>query len=392
MRISRVCLIGLLGLMIVGCGGGAEETPTPAPVGAFAQLVSVTGEVVPKRWADLSVQAGGVVNEVMVEPGDEVAAGDVLLRLEATDAELAVQQAEAALASAQAKLARLKALPRPEDVAEAEERVQAAQAAVSQAASERDQLGAGTLEADIADAEAQVAEAEAERKEAQMNYDEVHRQVENGKLDDWRETEAALRLRAAEQALESAQLELTQLQESRQSRTQEANAGVWMAAAERDVAEARMALVQAGAAAEEIALAATTVTEAKIELDAARVHLERCDLRAPFAGTVGDVEIEPGEEVVAGDVVATMGDLSELRVETTDLDEIDVARVAVGQAADVTFDAFPERVFAGRVTRINPMAEPGAGGVNYTVLIELGTLDPAIRWGMTAFVDIEAGE
>jgi HlyD family secretion protein len=80
-----------------------------------------------------------------------------------------------------------------------------------------------------------------------------------------------------------------------------------------------------------------------------------------------------------------------LWVETTDLDEIDVARVDVGQEVDVTFDALPDRVFTGRVKRISPMAESDGGGVNYTAIVELQELDPAIRWGMTAFVDIEAG-
>jgi len=42
--------------------------------------------------------------------------------------------------------------------------------------------------------------------------------------------------------------------------------------------------------------------------------------------------------------------------------------------------------------RISPMAEPGAGGVNYTVVVTLDESDPAIRWGMTAFVDIEVGK
>ena len=79
-------------------------------------------------------------------------------------------------------------------------------------------------------------------------------------------------------------------------------------------------------------------------------------------------------------------------METTDLDEIDVARVAAGQAAAITFDALPERVFAARVTRVSPMAEPGTGGVNFTAVLELEETDPALRWGMTAFVDIEVGE
>jgi multidrug efflux pump subunit AcrA (membrane-fusion protein) len=86
--------------------------------------------------------------------------------------------------------------------------------------------------------------------------------------------------------------------------------------------------------------------------------------------------------------VLVLGDVSTLRVETTDLEEIDVAQVDVGQEATVTFDALSERVFAGHVTWVSPMAEPGAGGIHYTVIIELDEIDPVIRWGMTAFVDI----
>ena len=75
--------------------------------------------------------------------------------------------------------------------------------------------------------------------------------------------------------------------------------------------------------------------------------------------------------IAPGQPLLTLGDLATLRVETTDLDEIDVARVALGQQVDVTFDALPEQVFVGRVTRISPMAAPGSGGVNYTVVIAL---------------------
>ncbi len=69
-----------------------------------------------------------------------------------------------------------------------------------------------------------------------------------------------------------------------------------------------------------------------------------------------------------------------------------MVRVAAGQQVAVTFDALPDRVFQGQVTRISPMAESGTGGVHYTTVIALEEMDPALRWGMTAFVDIEAGE
>ena len=384
-RIPLIIATGLLTLSLVGCASQGEETATPEMAVDFVPVVSVTGEVVPAEWTNLSIQRGGTVVEVLVEPGDEVAAGDLLVRLDSTDAQLAVQQAEAALEAAQARLALLKATPRSQEIAVLQEQVESAEAAVSQATAQRNQLTAGATEAEIAAAKTEVAAAEAERKQAQIRYDEI----QGKKVEDWVETEAILRLRAAEQALEAAQVALTQVRRGSGARVREADAAVQAAAARRDVAQAQLDLLQAGATAQEAAVVQAGVTQAQVELDAAQVALERCKLHAPFDGTIGAVNVREEELVAPGDSLVTLGDLSTLRVETTDLDEIDVARVAVGQEVALTFDALPERVFAGRVTRVSSMAEPGSGGVNYTVVVELDELDPAIRWGMTAFVDIE---
>jgi HlyD family secretion protein len=81
--------------------------------------------------------------------------------------------------------------------------------------------------------------------------------------------------------------------------------------------------------------------------------------------------------------------MSNLHIETTDLSEVDVARVSLGQPVHVTFDALKGKTLIGRVTRIAPMSSATQGGVNYTVLVELDQLDPALRWGMTAFTDIQ---
>ncbi|GAG91557.1 unnamed protein product, partial [marine sediment metagenome] len=53
-----------------------------------------------------------------------------------------------------------------------------------------------------------------------------------------------------------------------------------------------------------------------------------------------------------------------------------------------TLDALPELVLEGTVVSIAPKAAAGAG-VNYPVIIKLSEIPPALRWGMTAFVDIE---
>jgi HlyD family secretion protein len=153
-------------------------------------------------------------------------------------------------------------------------------------------------------------------------------------------------------------------------------------------AEARRALLAAGPTETQRAEAQAAVDQARAALQAAQATLAQAELRSPIQGTVTAVAIRRGEFAVAGTPVVTVGDLSHLQVETTDLNEVDVARVRVGQEVTLTFDALPAKSLRGRVVRIAPMASGQGGGVNYTVTIELEEQDPALRWGMTAFVDI----
>jgi HlyD family secretion protein len=63
--------------------------------------------------------------------------------------------------------------------------------------------------------------------------------------------------------------------------------------------------------------------------------------------------------------------------------------VAVGQPVKVTVDALPDQEFQGIVTEIAPRSETKRGDVTYTVSIKLtDATDAPLRWGMTAFVDI----
>jgi len=404
MMTKKTIIAGLVVLAVIlsGCGASAEETATPEVETAFVPVVSVTGEVVPAVWATLSAQTGGVVMEVLVEQGDEVAAGDLLVRLDPTDAQLALQQADAALGAAQAQLALLKAGPRPEQVAVAEAQIEAAQTVISQTITQRNQLWSGATEAEIAAAQAQVAAAQAEQLAARESHDQTMKCYDVPQPDGSTkqvcpalgtlEEQTRYNLHAADEALAAAQAQVDALKAGSYHQVRVAEAGVSAAEAQQNIAQAQLDLLQAGATAEEIAVAETAVTQAEATLEAVRVALDRCEIHAPFAGTAGTVDVRVGELVAPDQSLITLGDLTTLRVETTDLDEIDVARVAVGQQAMLTFDALLERVFTGRVTRISPMAEPGAGGVNYTVIVALEETDPAILWGMTAFVDIEVGE
>jgi len=162
------------------------------------------------------------------------------------------------------------------------------------------------------------------------------------------------------------------------------------AEAQLSTSQAQLELLKAGATREEIAVAEAAVRQAEIVLTDAQTALERCEIHAPFAGTVGAVHTRMGELVAIGQPLVTLGDQATLHVETTDLDDVDVAKVSVGQKAIVSFPALPGRDFTGRVARISPMAEPDyVGGYNYTVIIELDEVVPEILWGMDAFVSIE---
>lgn len=397
----RWAFLGLIviAMLLSACGGGAEPTPTPFPEQTFGSVVSVTGEVLPAAWTTVSAQAGGTAVEVLVNPGDEVAADDLLIRLDPADAELAVRRAEVALEAAKLRLAVLESRPRPEAVAVAEARLEATKPSVDQAQARLAQLQAGSLDAEIAAAKAQVTLAEIdelvayELHEDTMECFDVEIPGEGRKeicpLLGPPEEKARFRLQAAREELAAGRSQFQALIGQRDDRLRSAELAVERAREQQDGAEAQLAQVKTGATPEEIAAAEATLRQAEVTLRKAEVALDRTHVKAPLAGTVGMVQVREHELVAPAQPLVTIGDLTSLRVETTDLDEIDVARVEVGQHADVTFDALPDEVFAGRVTRISPMAEAGGAGVNYTAIVELESLDPQIRWGMTAFVDIE---
>jgi multidrug resistance efflux pump len=91
--------------------------------------------------------------------------------------------------------------------------------------------------------------------------------------------------------------------------------------------------------------------------------------------------------VMPGQVVLTLADLTQLRVETTDLSERDVAQVRLGQEAMVYVEALNVDV-PGRVALISPKASIVGGDVVYTVVIALEEQAQGLRLGMSVEVEI----
>ncbi|MBI1196917.1 MAG: efflux RND transporter periplasmic adaptor subunit [Phenylobacterium sp.] len=88
----------------------------------------------------------------------------------------------------------------------------------------------------------------------------------------------------------------------------------------------------------------------------ARARLADYRIKAPFAGRVIRREAEPGDLASVGKAMFVVADTGALRI-TADIDERDVGRLAVGQAAAVRSDSFPGQVFDARISEITPQGD-----------------------------------
>jgi HlyD family secretion protein len=132
------------------------------------------------------------------------------------------------------------------------------------------------------------------------------------------------------------------------------------------------------------------VAQAQATLREANEQLGKTILRAPMAGKITRLAVEQGEVALASTfsretgLLMTISDLSVIQINVR-VDETDVVRVAEGDSAEVTIDAFPDTTFAGRVTKISQSAiQAAAGGsgdraVDYDVEVRLDNPPPDIR-------------
>ena len=396
----RLCVITLI--ILTGCNPTPENIPIAAIDDDYTPMVSVTGTLRPVKWANVSAQTGGLVIEILVSDGDTVAEGAVLFKIDDQDARHALTQSQSALNVAKAQLTQMQRGPQGEDIAVADAQLVAAQTAISQTISQRESLDAGGYTVQLAALNAQVEALKVERFLANQQHEDSMKcygvQQPDGTSKEHCPTlgtiEEQLRkaLHVADVALLSAETQRDHLYSEHRANINIADAGVKMAQAQVLVAQAQLAVVIAPASPENIAIAQAIVDQAQISVDIAQFAISRTEVRAPIAGVIGNLIIHEGEVLAPGIPVAVIGDLDNLRVETTDLDEIDVAQIETNQNAVVTFEAVPDETFIGTVDYISPIASPGSGGVNYTVYLSLDKRHPSLRWGMTAFVDIKTSD
>ena len=158
--------------------------------------------------------------------------------------------------------------------------------------------------------------------------------------------------------------------------------------AEASLKEAQASLGGSGsdpAAVADVNYAAAAVQEVKIAIG-------KTEIRAPFDGTVALLDVKKGEYIQPGTPVVQMVGMGGWEIETSDLTELNIAQIKVGDPAALTFDGLPDLKMSGKITHIRIYGELKNGDITYTTRIKPERQDPNLRWNMTAIATIETGK
>lgn len=294
--------IGLLALLLVGAGELFAQPPTgrattgPATQEARAEVIA-SGEVRPLRYVKLTSEINGRIQEIYVQPGEQIKKGQPLLRIDPSEE---TQSAIAQATNSEAKNAR-------NAVTAAEQDLTPAEAAAAQA----------KQKVLTAESEFNTAERELKRATDLVEANIMSRAEYDAARDRYDEAKAKL------------QKQRIALKEASESADQKR--GI--------VTEAR-----------------TRLRSAELRADQRKVVLrEKATQYSPLDGLVADLPVRVGEIAPAGSSKAlmTIADMSTIRVDVI-VDEPEISRVKVGQTAVILVDALGETKLYGVVTHKNP--------------------------------------
>ncbi len=355
--------------------------------GLLAQL-GLTGEPAGTIEASGTMEAeevviasefGGRVKEILVDEGDEVEAGQVLIRLDTDLLEAQIGEVQAAVGAARANLARVQAGARPGEIATAEAILE--QAIAARDGAERAWQDAEALRDNPQELNAQIDEARTQVELAERGVAQAQAQLQTLKIqrdayagggdDDSKTRYQALdqQVRAAKAALAiadetqvGARTNLQNLMEMRDkpialnTAVNQAGARYEDAVAAVGVAQASLDALLAKPTAEEVAVAWAQVSQAEAALGILQVQLEKMTLYSPLSGLVANRSIHMGETASPGATLLTIANLDEVKL-TVYIPENRFGRIQLGQAVSVAVDSFPGKVYQGEVIYISSEAE-----------------------------------
>ena len=273
----------------------------------LTSIVTASGEIKPKNYINIGANAQGDITAILVKEGDHVKKGQLLAKIEDVQPAADVQAQRAALSSAEA------------------------QSAASEAAVKAADENINTMRAALEHDKADLDRMKADYQRAQQLFNE-----KLGAKQDYEMKKYTYDAQVA--ALAESQARIVQAQAQREQTSAQ------LAAAQRQIAQAQASLVRYD--------------------DILRKH----NAYAPLDGVVTNLPVRVGESVVTGiqnsegSTIMTIADMSQITAEVK-VDETDIVNIQLGQVADITIDAIPNKVYKGHVTEIGNTAILRSTGV-----------------------------
>lgn len=290
----------------------------------------------------------------------------------------AIDQARTAVRSAETRLAEVRAGARDQERRQAEARVMQAKASLDLAEQTRNRYER-LLEGGVI-SQQQFDQVKTEHELARQNYQQATEQlslVEEGPRSEQVRL-AELNVEQAKQQLAQAEANRTQIEVARQD-VRAAEEGVRQAREQLNAALAGRGQVQVQE--RQVASARAGVDQAQAGERVAAVQLAKHVVTAPISGTVSARHVEPGEGASPGLPLLSIVSSEMLYVEAS-VSERDLARVDVGQAAEVRVDGLPDEVFVGEIITMAPSVAPESR--TGTIRVRLLNPPDAVRPGMFA--------
>jgi HlyD family secretion protein len=377
--------------------------------GDVVLTVSASGPIRANQELPLIFLATGRVQTVNVTEGQRVLKGQTIATLDTKAQSTALANARLALDGAKVSLRAITAQPRDVDI-------QAATAALNTAKAQLEAARVGGYDpVRVKLAQLQIEIAKNREWQAQLQRDaakgfqpttiltlppeiqqiinelpEEQRNQINGFINSLNSagsafapsvSDAEIGVRSAAFDTQAAQSQLAQAQNARGD-------GVSIAQAQAAIVQAQTALDKLSDGADDLSIqiAQAQVDAAQAAVDLAAYNISRSTLTAPFAGVVTRLALTVGEYAPLDRPAVTLVDDSGYYVDIG-VDEIDVAKVAVGQKVGLLFDALPGETITGTVDRVAASAVDAGGVVTYPVHILIDP-NPRLRAGLSTTATI----
>lgn len=390
--VGAVALLALVVIISIFARGNDQPEVTVVKVEVRPELkstVTASGEVRPIKYINLTSEVPGRIEEISVNPGDQVTKGQALVRVDPTQLE---SSAAAQAASVQASIS---------DTQSARQSLLASENRVSQA-----QQNLAAAEASLAQARQGVVTAQTAVDREQVNLNTAQRELK--RTTDLIESGVASRSEfdTARDRVEQAQVSL------RTARAQLQSANIGIEEAKARVNQQRVAVrdAQIGvqSARTSVSTSESRANQQQALLRGSASQRSKATTFSPLTGVVADIPARVGTFAVAGlstTSLMTIADMSTVNVEVN-VDETEITSVSLGDNVKVKVDAMNEREIDGTVVQKNPLAvgksDTSGGGISnrvnvqeakeFKVIIELKNLPDdlrgSLRPGMTATATI----